>query len=118
MANDPAKRKHLLSLQQREDIADPLGTKIANPDWMEKAQLWGSIEPLGGTEYNQAMQNKSRASLKINTLFFENINSSQSTNYRFQDLSDQRIYYIEYTRNAGQWHEQIDWYVREDTSDG
>ena len=116
MANDPSKRKHLLSLQEREDIVDALGSTIGKPNWVERAQIWGSIDPLGGAEFNQAAQNKSRANLKINTLFFDQINGTQSTNYRFKDLSDKRIYYIEYTRNAGQWHEQLDWYVREDTS--
>lgn len=116
MTNNPGQRRHLLSLQEREDITNAMNETIPDPDWMEVLQLWASIEPLSGSEYNQAQQNKSRASLKINTIYYTNFNASQSTNMRFVDQSDNRVYYIEFTKNPEQWHEQINWYVREDTS--
>ena len=116
MTNNPGQRRHLLSLQERQDITNALNETIPAPNWVEVIQLWGSIEPMGGGEYNQAQQNKSRASLVINTIFFANFNGSMSTNMRFVDQSDNRIYNVEYTRNPGQFHEQIDWYVGEDTS--
>lgn len=113
---NPGERRHYLSLQIREDRVNAMNSPIANPDWLEVIPLWGKIEPLSGTEYNQALQNKSRANLKINTLFFENFNGSQSTNMRFMDLLDGRIYNIEFTKNPDQWRDEIDWFVREDTT--
>ena len=89
---------------------------IPAPNWVEVIELWAEIEPMSGSEYFQAQQNKSRATLRINTLWFENFNASQSTNMRFLDKSDGRVYNVEYTRNPGQWREQINWYVREDTT--
>jgi SPP1 family predicted phage head-tail adaptor len=116
MTRNPGQRNHLLSLQERRDKTDALNSNIGNPDWVEVLTLWASVNPLSGSEYNEAQQNRSRASLKINTLWFRNFTAAQSTNMRFKDLSDGRIYNVEYTKNPGQWHEQIDWFVREDTS--
>lgn len=116
MTNNPGQRRHLVSLQERQDITNAMNETISDPNWVEVLQLWAEIEPMSGSEYFQAQQNKSRANLRINTLYYENFNASQSTNMRFVDKSDGRVYYIEYTRNPGQWHEQIDWFVREDTS--
>jgi SPP1 family predicted phage head-tail adaptor len=115
-SNNPGQRKHLLSLQEREDITNAMNETIPDPNYVEVLELWGSVEPMSGSEYFQAQQNRSRASLKINTIYYENFNSSQSTNMRFVDKSDNRIYNVEFTKNPGQWHEQIDWFVREDTS--
>jgi SPP1 family predicted phage head-tail adaptor len=116
MTNNPGQRKHLVSLQQREDITNAMNETIPNPNWVEVLELWASIEPLNGSEYNQAQQNKSKANLRINTIWYENFNASQSTNMRFVDKGDNRKYNVEYTTNPGQWHEQVNWYVIEDTS--
>jgi SPP1 family predicted phage head-tail adaptor len=116
MTNNPGQRRHLVSLQQREDITNAMNETIPSPDWVEVLEMWAEIEPLTGAEYWQAQQNRSHATHRINTIYFENFNASQSTNMRFVDKQDNRKYYVEYTRNPGQWHVQINWFCREDTT--
>lgn len=110
------KRNHLLSLQQRENIENAYGETIPNPNWNEIVQLWGRVDPLTGNEYVIAEQHKSKANLKINTNYLDQATAALSTNMRFVDLSDQRIYNIEFTINPQQWKTEVNWFVVEDTS--
>lgn len=116
MTRNPGDRKHLVSLQERVDITNAMNETVPNPNWVEVLELWAEIEPMSGSEVFQSQQHKSIATVRINTLYYENFNASQSTNMRFVDKSDNRKYNVEFTKNPGQWHEQIDWFCREDTS--
>ena len=113
---NPGERKHYLSLQEREDITNAYNETIPDPNWNEIVKLWGKVDPMSGSEYVIADQHKSKANLKINTNYLDQATAALSTNMRFVDLSDQRIYNIEFTINPGQWKTEVNWFVVEDTS--
>lgn len=71
----------------------------ANEDivaYVEAAQVWGSVEPLSGREFQRAQSINSNIKYKVRIRTMIGITDDIKATSRFVDLSDSRVYNIEY----------------------